>query len=286
MLLNLVLFLVTLLLFTGLCLDVGAAQLLKLKLQHAADAGALSAALEGARGSGNWASAAQADAALNGFTNASNGVTVTANNPPSKGSFTADSSAYEVFACAVYKPAFLGIIGFTSETVCSRAVAHNNSGLLTSTIFGDPSSGSSFVDSVQTALANGQPLTSAVVHGGWVNDALQGANSAGSLTYHGGTGGNVYNPNWGSSDYIVRFYGVYLTGSSWYGNVIGQISFVTKSGVTYGPYGTAFGGGTVNNFDYTLPTGSKAYGFIGTSDSLVRSIGLVYGYSYTASLVE
>ncbi len=86
-------------------------QLRKLQLQHAADAAALGAMYESARGDADWLSAGQADAALNGFTNGSNGVTVNIANPPTSGSYNGDSSAFQATVTQNYHTAFLQMFG-------------------------------------------------------------------------------------------------------------------------------------------------------------------------------
>ena len=75
MLINFFLFLSVLFLLSGLALDAGMLELRRLQLQHAADAAALGAIYERARGLSDWVAAGKADAAMNGFTDGVNGVT-------------------------------------------------------------------------------------------------------------------------------------------------------------------------------------------------------------------
>src|SRR5215472_4137834 len=66
--------------FLGLAIDTSYLRTVKQRMQTAADAAALAGASE--LSYGDVTSAAQADAATNGFANGVNGVTVTVNNPP------------------------------------------------------------------------------------------------------------------------------------------------------------------------------------------------------------
>jgi Putative Flp pilus-assembly TadE/G-like len=114
--------------FTGLAIDVGYQQYMKIRMQTAADAAALGGARElAASGNANLVSAAQGDAATNGFTNGSNSVTVTVNNPPSTGYSTSDSTAVEVIISQSVPTFFMQVLGFSSGTVRARAVARTES---------------------------------------------------------------------------------------------------------------------------------------------------------------
>src|SRR4051812_17598641 len=77
---------VVILSIVGLAIDTGHLQLVKIRMQTAADAAALGAVQElRANGSGNLTQAAKADAASNGFTDGQNAVTVTVDRPPLSG---------------------------------------------------------------------------------------------------------------------------------------------------------------------------------------------------------
>jgi uncharacterized membrane protein len=73
-----------LLAFVGMAIDVGYLQFSKRRIQSAADAAAQGAALQLSTGASNDTAKAEGryDSAKNGFTNGSNGVTVTINIPP------------------------------------------------------------------------------------------------------------------------------------------------------------------------------------------------------------
>src|SRR4051812_39036642 len=70
--------------FLGLAIDSNYLELIKTRMQTAADAAALGGVQEiKMNGTANVVAAARGDAALNGFTDGQDGVTVTVNNPPS-----------------------------------------------------------------------------------------------------------------------------------------------------------------------------------------------------------
>jgi hypothetical protein len=73
-------------------------------------------------------SAAQSDAAANGFTNGQKSVSVTVHNPPSLGYSTSDNSAVEVLISRSVPTFFLEVLGFASGTVRARAVARMGNG--------------------------------------------------------------------------------------------------------------------------------------------------------------
>lgn len=108
----------------GLAIDVGYLQLVKTRMQSAADAAALGGIQEfRMNGTAQIAAAARADAALNGFTHGVDTVTVAVNNPPSSGYSAADPMAVEVIISKTAGTFFMRTLGFTSSTVKARAVA-------------------------------------------------------------------------------------------------------------------------------------------------------------------
>ena len=121
MLLNFFITLVTLLLLAGLALDGSNMQLQKLRLQVAADAAALGAARERALGKASWATAGQNDAALNGFTNGSNGAIVVVRSPPTSGTYNGDSTAIQAVVTQSVPTVLWRFIG-ASSTVSATAV--------------------------------------------------------------------------------------------------------------------------------------------------------------------
>ena len=109
----------------GLAIDTGYLELIKTRMQAAADAAAVGGAQElKANGSANVVTAAQNDAALNGFTNGQNSVTITINNPPRSGNYSGDSTAVEALVSQSVSPLFMGLLGVSSMTVNARGVAH------------------------------------------------------------------------------------------------------------------------------------------------------------------
>jgi hypothetical protein len=124
-----VLALVVLLAFLGLAIDVGYVQFVKTRMQTAADAAAIGGAQEiRANGASGAAPAAKADAALNGFADGQNGVTVTVHSPPVSGYYTGDATAVEVVIAQDVPPFFLELVGASSMAVRARAVSHLTSG--------------------------------------------------------------------------------------------------------------------------------------------------------------
>src|SRR5579872_6636083 len=115
--------------FTGLSVDVGYLQWQKRALQSAADAAAMGALREMELGRTNTApandltTAAQNDAALNGFTNGVDNVTVTLNNPPVSGTFSGVSTAAQAIVSKTYPTFFMRILGSGNVTLSAQAVA-------------------------------------------------------------------------------------------------------------------------------------------------------------------
>ncbi len=109
----------------GLAIDAGYLELLKSRMQTAADAAALGGVQEfRMNGAGGVVAEAKADAAMNGFTDGVNSVTVTVNNPPASGYSTADSTAVEAIVTQNAGTFFMNALGFHSMAVSARSVAH------------------------------------------------------------------------------------------------------------------------------------------------------------------
>lgn len=133
-----------LLAIVGLAIDTGYLQLVKTRMQTAADAAAVGGVQEiKQNGAGNVVSASKADAALNGFTDGVNSVTITVNHPPASGSYTSDQTGVEAIVSQNVGPFFMQLLGFTSVSVRARAVARQGSG--TNCLYAlDPSAASAF----------------------------------------------------------------------------------------------------------------------------------------------
>jgi hypothetical protein len=115
---------VALLALVGLAVDVGYEEYLKTCMQTAADAAAVGGVQElRASGGTNLVAAAKADASANGFTDGGRSVTVTVNNPPSTGYYTADNGAVEVTISQSVPTFFMSVVGIATGTVQARAVA-------------------------------------------------------------------------------------------------------------------------------------------------------------------
>jgi Flp pilus assembly protein TadG len=110
--------------FLGLGIDLSYLRQTKLRMQTAADAAALAGASE--LNYGDVTSAAQSDAATNGFTNGANGVTVTVNNPPQTATdpHYNDSNYVEAIISQSVPTMFAKIFGTKTVTVEARSEAH------------------------------------------------------------------------------------------------------------------------------------------------------------------
>ena len=91
-----VLALVFLLGFAGLAVDMGFFRYIKRTAQNAADAGAVGAAMAmAATPAESGLTAGRVDAARNGFTHGTDGVTVAVNSPPTSGFYAGNSGFVE-----------------------------------------------------------------------------------------------------------------------------------------------------------------------------------------------
>jgi Flp pilus assembly protein TadG len=118
--------LVVILAILGLAVDMGYLRYTKRQLQTAADAAAMAGAAE--LPYGDVTSAAQTDSATNGFTNGTNGATVTVNNPPLSGQHIGDSHYVETIVAKSTNTFFAKAFGVKTVTLQARAVAHLGSG--------------------------------------------------------------------------------------------------------------------------------------------------------------
>ena len=111
--------------FVGMATDVGSLFMDKRQMQTAADAAALAGALNITNGT--WSSAAAAAGTANGFTNGTNGATVTVVNGPTwtQSKYYLQSNYIEATVSKSESTIFLAIFGFPKVTVAARAVATN-----------------------------------------------------------------------------------------------------------------------------------------------------------------
>lgn len=116
--------------FAGLATDVGYLEFVKRGMQTAADSAAIAGAQEILRNDAAQVQpAALYDATLNGYTNGTNNIAITVNNPPTSGYYSGDSNAVEVI---INQPnqmiTFMRVLGVNPATVAARAVAHLGAG--------------------------------------------------------------------------------------------------------------------------------------------------------------
>jgi hypothetical protein len=118
--------------FAALALDAGYLFDYKQRMGAAADAAAVAGAFELKRNSGISQSSletyARDDAARNGFTHNTGGVTVTVSHPPVTGLHIGDSKYVEVVISRPTPTFFAQIFGFSTATVSARAVAGPDEG--------------------------------------------------------------------------------------------------------------------------------------------------------------
>ena len=156
--------------FAGLGIDMGYLRFMKRQMQSATDSAALAGAAE--VGYGDVTTAADADAATNGFTNGVNGAAITVNNPPTSGPKQGNSQYVEVLISQQQPTFFMKLLGVQSEMVSTRSVAY--SGISGACIYAlDPSTSSAFAvngNSNLTAqcgiLDNSNNSTAALVQNG------------------------------------------------------------------------------------------------------------------------
>ena len=106
----------------GLAVDVGAWEMNQRNMQAAADEAAYSADIAAQAGQ-NYTTQADAVAAQLGFVNGQNGVSVAVHNPPSQGSNTSNTSAYEVIITQPQTMWFANYFLSTAPTASARAVS-------------------------------------------------------------------------------------------------------------------------------------------------------------------
>ncbi len=95
-------------------------------MQTAADSAAMAGAAE--LNYGDVAAAGKADSATNGYTDGQSSVTVAINNPPSAGPNAGNAAYVEAIVSKPEPTYFLRVLGVSSMTVSTRAVAYEGSG--------------------------------------------------------------------------------------------------------------------------------------------------------------
>src|SRR5262249_14536615 len=110
--------------FVGIGSEVGLWLYTRQTMQGAADSAALGAANAVATGySGQKRSEAIAVAARYGFVNGTNGTTITVNQPPTSGNFTATANAVEVIVRRPQPRIFSALFLRSNVSIAARAVA-------------------------------------------------------------------------------------------------------------------------------------------------------------------
>jgi Flp pilus assembly protein TadG len=112
-----------LILFCGFSVDIGMLELKKLRMQSAADAAALGAALEAERGTGNWVNIGLADAAVNGYTNGSNNTTVTVAQMASSGAYNGRYDTIQATISQNVGTIFMGALHGGTYTLTAQSSA-------------------------------------------------------------------------------------------------------------------------------------------------------------------
>lgn len=258
---------------TGLAVDMGYMRYTQRRMQTAADAAALSAAAE--LNYSDYVAAGQNDASSNGFTNASNNVTVAVNTPPTEGAYAGQSGYVEVIVTDSVPTFFMRVLGVNSEALSARAVAHEFTGnnciyalspSASSAIYlGGSASVSTSCGIVDNSTASdalhnggsGSLSASAVsVSGGWTS------NGGGTITPTPSTNvppepdplGYLPEPNVGSCTYNSKVVVNSPTSLS-YGVYCGGIKINGGGSVTFGP-----GLYIINGGEFTLNGGATASG--------------------------
>jgi hypothetical protein len=111
-------------LMCGFSIDVGLVELQHARMQTAADAAALSAELEAERGTGNWVNLGKQDAAVNGFTDGVNGITVAVTQFADFGAYNGRYDGLQVTISQPIKTIFMGALqgGYVNATAKSVAL--------------------------------------------------------------------------------------------------------------------------------------------------------------------
>ncbi len=109
--------------FAGLGIDMGYLRYMRRQMQAATDSAALAGAAE--VGYGGVTSAADADAAINGFTNGVNSTSITVNNPPVSGPNQGNANYVEVLIAQQQPTFFMKLLGVNSAMVSTRSVAYS-----------------------------------------------------------------------------------------------------------------------------------------------------------------
>jgi hypothetical protein len=128
--------------FTGMAVDAGYLQWTQVRIQDATDAAAQAALIELENGNSDWVAAGRSAAAMNGFTNGSNGVTVTINNPPTMGNMKGQTNALEAIITQTTPTFFMQMLNTNSVSIGGYAAGSYASGSGSGSGSGSSGSGS------------------------------------------------------------------------------------------------------------------------------------------------
>ena len=178
--------------FAGLAVDVGQLWSARRHMQTAADAAAIAGATALRLGNTPTA-AADAITSTNGFTDGSENVTVTVNNPPASGVYAGNASYVEVIVSQPQPTYFMRVLGYNSMGVSTRSVASSVNGPACLYALDPTASG---------AVTVGGSSTSTLACGAIVDSNASNAlnsNGGGSLTasnigVNGGVSGSGFTP--------------------------------------------------------------------------------------------
>lgn len=139
--------------------------------------------------------------------------------------------------------------------------------------------GPAFDDTNIVGAAGNPPISQLNVRSGDVLDAIQATNTGAfegnpvtyTLLQHGGNGGNAHAVPVPANDPIVAVSG--FTGT-WFGwQVVLQLSVTTRSGTTFGPFGTMANATSRTPFSYKAPPGQSIVAFRGATVTVPRASG-------------
>jgi hypothetical protein len=137
-------------------------------------------------------------------------------------------------------------------------------------------------DDTQAAKNLSQPITKIVVRSGDIIDQVQAFYGAGRtpLPPHGGQGGGPNEVNLDSGDFLTEVSGFY---GPWFGRpYILQLTFRTRNGKSYGPFGTMNYSSSRTPFSFRANNNEQIIAFLG---SIVPGLEAGGGYSeYMTSL--
>ncbi len=141
--------------------------------------------------------------------------------------------------------------------------------------YGPVGVGNVLFSDVEQALQSGSAITKLTIGHGDVVDSIQAANGSTIMPKHGGNGGGIDVIDV-SNDPIVGIMG--FTGSYFGAEHVVQLTLITKSGNTHGPYGTT--NYAKNPFQFKVQGNESVIAFYGSTfmhtdgTNFIGSLGL------------